>query len=267
MLDRVASRVDPVVEKVASLVKENPDLSVLNIGGLGMGVNDTFSLENGEVTYGRDFHLPRIKALVKDLVVVDIQADKAAELNKRGYSVLVQSADETFFIYDNNKLGTPLIKDITSFDINKVPCKKFDVEIAEEVIEHLQDMRVFLNNVKRHLKPGGLFIVTSPSPWGWAYLLQFIFFGKEFTNDQHNVWFSEKVMRHLLETNGFKVEKVRYIDAVSENTRGRILQNLLRWLPARFGINVVYEARLIGDSMNDEFPLPPSERLDMWEEK
>ena len=233
MLDRVNSRVDPLIEYCKGK-------SVLNIGGVGMGVNDTFEMSGSNaIIAGRDFHLPRVKEVAKELVVVDIQKDKLEILQKYGYKTLCQSADEYFCIAADS---------LPHVDCRCHECvdahKRFDVVLAEEIIEHLQDLRVFMNNVKRHLKDDGTFLITSPSPWGWAYTLQRILYGKERSNNFHTHWQSEKTMRYLLESNGFEVISVRYIDAVSENLQGRIIQNLLRWLPHHWGINVIYQVRL-----------------------
>ena len=213
MLNKVFSRVDPIIPLCR-------DRFVLNLGGIGMGINDTFQdLDKG--IFGKDWHLPCVKEVSKDLLVVDIQADKAKELGRHGYGVIVQSVDEFF-------------------DLKR----QFDVVLAEEVIEHLQDIRVFMDNVRRHLKPDGLFIVTTPNPWAWSYLLQRVFFGKERTNDSHFMWFSEKTMRYLLKSHGFEVIDYRIVDAESESLLGKIMQRLLRWLPERFGINMIFVCRL-----------------------
>lgn len=224
MLDRVMSRIDP-------LIPYCKDKTILTIGCCGMGINDVLG--------GKDFHLSRVNEVAKEVVGVDINTLEIEKLNKLGYNIIEQSADEPFALDINNKFCVWRMSQDEMFQQ-----KKFDVIIAEEVIEHLQDLRVFLNNVKRHLKPDGTFLITSPSPFAWSYILQNIFLGIEQTNNAHTCWFSRKTMKYLLEHNGFEVVSIRTIDAVSENFRGRILQNLLRWLPARFGINCIYEARL-----------------------
>jgi 2-polyprenyl-3-methyl-5-hydroxy-6-metoxy-1,4-benzoquinol methylase len=42
----------------------------------------------------------------------------------------------------------------------------YDVIVASEVIEHVLDPDRLLENIVRHLAPGGLVIVTTPNGWG-----------------------------------------------------------------------------------------------------
>lgn len=209
MLKIIKSRVDPLIEQCRNK-------TVLNIGCCGMGTNDILG--------GNDFHFGRIKEVSKEVIGVDINLHEIEKLTKLGYSIVTQSADEPF-------------------DLKR----KFDVVVAEEVIEHLCDLRVFLSNVKKHMRSDTLFIITSPSPFSWVYQLQRLLFGKELTNGYHTHWHSEKTMSHLLQSNGFDVLKSEIIDALPLTTRGKICQVLLFWLPERFGTNVIYYAKLKDD--------------------
>lgn len=63
------------------------------------------------------------------------------------------------------------------------PDKSFDVVISFHVIEHVEDVRLFLNNIKRVLKEDGKFIITTPSrthrlapnqkPWNKEHLREY----------------------------------------------------------------------------------------------
>lgn len=44
--------------------------------------------------------------------------------------------------------------------------KRYDAIISFEVIEHVYDMDVFLKKIKKYLKPGGIYILTTPSEHG-----------------------------------------------------------------------------------------------------
>lgn len=46
--------------------------------------------------------------------------------------------------------------------------KKFDLILSFQVIEHLYQPELMLNQVKKHLKPNGLFILTTPNLDGWG---------------------------------------------------------------------------------------------------
>jgi SAM-dependent methyltransferase len=44
-----------------------------------------------------------------------------------------------------------------------LPSDSFDIAVAVEVLEHVQEDRLFVRNVLRVLKPGGCFIMTTPN--------------------------------------------------------------------------------------------------------
>lgn len=52
-----------------------------------------------------------------------------------------------------------------NFNIEK---NKFDVIVSFQVIEHLYDSGAMLDNVRKHLKPDGIFLVTSPNLAGYG---------------------------------------------------------------------------------------------------
>jgi 2-polyprenyl-3-methyl-5-hydroxy-6-metoxy-1,4-benzoquinol methylase len=44
-----------------------------------------------------------------------------------------------------------------------LPAKSFDVVVAVEVLEHVEEDATFVQNVSRLLKPGGVFVMTTPN--------------------------------------------------------------------------------------------------------
>lgn len=69
----------------------------------------------------------------KNCVGVDIEEEEVKKLNKAGYTCVAGNAE--------------------TIDVGR----KFDVIIASNVIEHLYNPGLFLDNVKRHLNAGGWF--------------------------------------------------------------------------------------------------------------
>jgi SAM-dependent methyltransferase len=53
-----------------------------------------------------------------------------------------------------------LIDDMTQ---SKLPDSSFDLVVAIEVLEHVEEDAIFLDNVRRVLKPGGHFLMTTPN--------------------------------------------------------------------------------------------------------
>jgi SAM-dependent methyltransferase len=46
---------------------------------------------------------------------------------------------------------------------SSLPDSRFDCVVAVEVLEHVEEDRLFLGNVRRVLKPGGVFLMTTPN--------------------------------------------------------------------------------------------------------
>lgn len=79
--------------------------------------------------------------------------------------------------------------------------KKFDVVVAGDVIEHLHNPGMFLDNMHSHLKDDGRILIVTPNVKAIGY---YPFKG----NDYHTCWYCKKTLRYLVEQHGFKVEKI-----------------------------------------------------------
>ncbi len=80
--------------------------------------------------------------------------------------------------------------------------KKFDVIILGDVIEHVDNQGLLLDNSRRHLKEGGTLIVTTPNAkWPSVFKL---------TNPTHMLWHDRSTLSAILKRHGFKVAFLRY---------------------------------------------------------
>jgi len=97
---------------------------------------------------------------------------------------------------------TPQIKIFENFEKIKEGTLKYDYIFAFHVLEHLQEARIFLDNIQSNLKPKGRFIALTPNAssrsflkyganWGWSC------FG------QHTQFFSEKIPEEFYRKHGF----------------------------------------------------------------
>jgi len=78
--------------------------------------------------------------------------------------------------------------------------KQFDVIVAGDLIEHVNNQGLFLQNVHRHLKENGVFVLTTPnSKWLTGFLKP---------NVTHNLWHDEYTLRRVLTVNGFRIDKL-----------------------------------------------------------
>jgi 2-polyprenyl-3-methyl-5-hydroxy-6-metoxy-1,4-benzoquinol methylase len=88
----------------------------------------------------------KIKKVAKSVTCLDINKEQIEKLKELGYNAFFGNAE-------NVDLG-----------------RKFDIIFAGELIEHLSNPGLFLDNMKRHLNNDGLLIITTPNRF---YLLDF----------------------------------------------------------------------------------------------
>lgn len=75
--------------------------------------------------------------------------------------------------------------------------RRFDVIVAGELIEHIENVGVFLENVRTHLKPGGLLFLTTPNPTSFRFFA-YALFGKEPAFGGHVTYFTRDALVLLL---------------------------------------------------------------------
>lgn len=175
MVKIVKNRAEPILPYVVGK-------SVLEIGCVGMGKHDTIG--------GKNFIAGYVKPLSKEWVGIDINADGVKELQKHGFDARLIDAEKPF------DLG-----------------RKFDVVLAEEVLEHLTNLPVFFENVRWHLKKDGLLIITTPNPISPSFFFQRLFGGeiKDVSINNHTFWQTQETLANLLRKYSFKVVDILYI--------------------------------------------------------
>jgi 2-polyprenyl-3-methyl-5-hydroxy-6-metoxy-1,4-benzoquinol methylase len=86
--------------------------------------------------------------------------------------------------------------------------KQFDVIVAGEVIEHIENPSALLRNLARHLKPEGSIFITTPNPFYILVQLQILIFGRlKIFNAEHVLWLCPYTMKTLAERSGLTLEK------------------------------------------------------------
>ena len=105
---------------------------------------------------------------------VDIDPEGAAVLNKQGYHVIVA--------------------DVETMDLGK----QFDTIVAGEIIEHLENPGLFLRNMHKHLKPGGVIIVSTPNPFYAGSAWKIWRYGRPAVHEEHMGWQDPTTLSQLL---------------------------------------------------------------------
>lgn len=80
--------------------------------------------------------------------------------------------------------------------------RKFDVIVAGDVIEHVSNQGLFLDNIRKHLNSDGRLIITTPNAkWPTVFLKP---------NVTHTFWHDIFTLKCILTRHGFFVEDFRF---------------------------------------------------------
>jgi SAM-dependent methyltransferase len=87
----------------------------------------------------------------------------------------------------------------------------FDIIFAGDLIEHLSNPGLFLNACRRHLKPNGKLIITTPNCFNFFNLTEKISKYEPTTNSDHTCYFNIRTLRQLLAKNNWRLVDFNYI--------------------------------------------------------
>lgn len=143
-------------------------------------------------------HLVRAAASV---VGVDLLAPAVAALHARGYQVVAGDA--------------------CHLDLGE----QFDVVVAGELIEHVDEPGPLLASARVHLRPGGRLILTTPHAFFAYHVAEaWLLDPRRRWNPEHVAWYEPFTLGNLLARHGFRMTTCTYM------TRSRKLRAVLRAL-------------------------------------
>jgi 2-polyprenyl-3-methyl-5-hydroxy-6-metoxy-1,4-benzoquinol methylase len=146
--------------------------NVLDIGSIGQ--TDSYSLWNLYPQFN-----------VKSITGIDIE--EITNENKKLFNIFLPDFSSEI-----------VTGDMETYSFNK----EFDVIVAGDVIEHVSNQGLFLNNIKKHLQSNGKLIITTPNAkWPTVFLKP---------NPTHTLWHDKYTLNRVLELNGFKIEYYKY---------------------------------------------------------
>lgn len=154
------------------------------------------------------------------VVGIELDAERTEKLKKHWYNIIQWNAEH--------------------IDLEK----QFDVVIAWDLIEHLNNVWLFLENVKKHLKKDGYFLFNTPNAYAINFLIRWIIFGwnvKQFP--EHVTIFTEELISNLLERYWIKLEKTIYFSHKENNVLSYIIK-LFSKISKKWNENMLFVCKL-----------------------
>jgi 2-polyprenyl-3-methyl-5-hydroxy-6-metoxy-1,4-benzoquinol methylase len=144
-----------------------------------------------------------IQGVAKRLVGVDFEQKEVDILNAKGYRVVWGNV-ETVNLQE-----------------------EFDVIVAGELIEHVSNAGKFLENMHKHLIPGGVLIITTPNAFAVRYHVTHFTKGMGSSNMQHTYYFDYFTLKELCSRYPFEIIETYYFFDTSENPIKQFLNRLI----------------------------------------
>jgi len=101
--------------------------------------------------------------------------------------------------------------------IDGIKGKTFDVIVAGDIIEHLFNVGLFLDGVKRFCNQDTRIIITTPNVMSLYHFWPVLLTGNDNCRRDHTCWYSMKTLCQLLEMKGFWVRESIYTDDITTN--------------------------------------------------
>ncbi len=124
--------------------------------------------------------------------------------------VKVGKSVEGLDLYDEgvrylNNLGYNIhTADAQDFDLGRT----YDVIVAGDLIEHLNCVGDFLECCRRHLRPDGKLLISTPNPWYWRNVVKAALRGRVRPNAEHTLWMCPDTLRQIADRYSFRVRDV-----------------------------------------------------------
>lgn len=169
-------------ERIKKILKYVKGPAVLDVGCIGGQLNAA-SHDSSDWLHGY------LREKFDRVVGIDTNIEGVQALKEIGYDIRIGDAE----------------------DIDIV--EQFDTIVAGELIEHLANPGRFLETAKRHLKPDGRLIITTPYPFAAMNVLYAFFkFPKTCSNTEHTVWFCPSTFQELASRYGYRIMHIELVE-------------------------------------------------------
>lgn len=152
-----------------------------------------------------------LKEVSATIVGIDLYEPGVSYLNEHGFNVVCADAQQ--------------------FDMGET----FDVIMAGDIIEHLEDFHGFLECCKRHMHNGSRLIISTPNPWYWKNIIKAAICVEVPNNPEHTCWLCPRTLRQLLSRHNLQIGEIVF---GSRYLRDRLLPLPSGWKHTSFHAEV-----------------------------
>ena len=122
-----------------------------------------------------------LRSAARSLMGVDIDGQGVERMSKAGFNVVCS--------------------DITTMDLGR----DFDVIVAGEIVEHLPNPCLSLANLKRHLRPAGKLVLTTPNAFQIHLVSKVLRHGLIRVHEEHTAWYDPQTLSVMLRHAGLRL--------------------------------------------------------------
>jgi SAM-dependent methyltransferase len=90
--------------------------------------------------------------------------------------------------------------------------ERFDLVVAGDIVEHLDNVGIFLDRCREHLADDGLLLLTTPNPLTVTRYVRLLVKGSAGGNREHTCWFTPKLLGQLAQRHGLAVTEEAWVD-------------------------------------------------------
>jgi len=204
----IKSRADEIIK--TGILKNK---RVLDVGCIGYPVGN---IEYGGLTLIHQ----KVKRIAKKLVGLDINKKAIEKYRKEGFDLRYQDLEKSFNLKE-----------------------KFDVILANEIIEHLNNPGFFVDNMKKQLADNGKLVISTPNAQGVSFFFQRLL--KKTVSGiavwDHTHWHSEETLKVLLARRGMRIIKIWCVqeEPIKKTFKWFFIKIFWSLFPDRMGRNII----------------------------
>lgn len=163
--------------KIQFVVKYSRNKDVLDIG----------CVQHDPENYKSKYWVHKaLKEVAANLIGIDLYEEGIRYIKEKGFNVV--RADAQTFNLD----------------------RRFDVIVAGDIIEHLEDFHGFLESCKKHMHNKSRLLISTPNPWYWRNIVKAALSKEVSNNSEHTCWLCPRTLRQLVNRHGLDIGEIKF---------------------------------------------------------